>query len=124
MVCLTDICPSVTLDSKLAEMISISNHLSRWLGLWVVLLHGIFLYLHNYVHTEQEGSVHRLRASLNKTINTFKQKSSNMQHECKAMKISGIPLSGYFPKQYSFIKSSSTTPTASQSPWWTCWLGG
>jgi len=69
-------------------------------------LHGIFPYLYVPLpDREQEGFVYRLAASLDKAINiSMNQGSSNVQHVYKAMKVSGIPMYGYHPKQHSFVK--------------------
>jgi len=69
-------------------------------------LHGIFPYLYVPLpDKEQEGFVYRLAASLDKAINiSMNQGSSNVQHVYKAMKVSGIPMYGYHPKQHSFVK--------------------
>jgi len=69
-------------------------------------LHGIFPYLYVPLpDKEQEGFVYRLAASLDKAINiSMHQGSSNVQHVYKAMKVSGIPMYGYHPKQHSFVK--------------------
>jgi len=69
-------------------------------------LHGIFPYLYVPLpDREQEGFVYRLAASLDKAINiSMHQGSSNVQHVYKAMKVSGIPMYGYHPRQHSFVK--------------------
>jgi len=69
-------------------------------------LHGIFPYLYVPMPDgEHDGFVYRLAASLDKAINiSMQQGSSNVQHVYKAMKVSGIPMYGYHPRQHSFIK--------------------
>lgn len=69
-------------------------------------LHGIFPYLYVPMpDRETEGFVYRLAASLDKAINiSMQQGSSNVQHVYKAMKVSGIPMYGYHPRQHSFVK--------------------
>jgi len=69
-------------------------------------LHGIFPYMYVPMPSgEQEGFVYRLAASLDKAINiSMQQGSSNVQHVYKAVKVSGIPMYGYHPRQHSFVK--------------------
>jgi len=69
-------------------------------------IHGIFPYIYvPFPSGENDGFVYRLAASLDKAINiSMQQGKSNIQHVYKAVKVSGIPMYGYHPRQHTFVK--------------------
>lgn len=69
-------------------------------------IHGIFPYLYIPLpEGEKEGFVYRLASSLDKAINiSMQQGRATIQHVYKAVKVSGIPMYGYHPRQHTFVK--------------------